>query len=576
MALYVALFAIMPSWQSAALAYAIVSFVSLVLVGGAVVSQVAKVGWRAASGAILGVSAIAMLSLVWLHAYVGAFFYILVPVAHSGSLTMSLVGLLATKRLLERWSFLLATALFILSAACMLSDKLFFGSFFAPLVGALVVVFMLQPGRGRRCLTVLAIAGLGCAVGDIASRVLFSNWLLREPDFPIASISLPLLREMSRDGYVQVELILAAIVAIVPLALRRRDSTDWFWWAVGASTMVGFFILLPFLYADQTATRYMQPVWWWAVVVLTSVAVRTSLRITLLGTGAVVTLWAVGLSLAGHDLADPGVILAARSPIAECLRPLREKDLIHAGIAQYWLARPIEVASDWTIQVEQVVDIGRVFVWGNNPTYYNVDLLEENKPTLFDFVVMKNLSPSDMLGRFGQPDEVINCPETEVWLYHTPGGIRTRIGSIGLANQREGILTDAACFASRDFITHSGLLPETGLAVPDGAFPHDITTWGPYVRLRAGTWLFRFVYRLDGSAPGIRDWDLAADQGQTVLQAGSLSPGGPERMTKDVLVTVTRDTSPIELRTMLQPTDHIQIESLSVARAGLSAPACQG
>ena len=573
LALYVTLFAVLPSWQSVAFAYALVSYLGMTLIGGAIVGQISGRGWRWGSGGFLAASAFALLLEAELKPGTGALFLIFIPIVHSGPFTLSLAGLLLGMRFLQQPSRWVGLALFLIALLGIVSDKLFFGSFFMPLAAGTIAWFASKRSNGPRLLSIVAITALGCALGEGLDKLLFSTGLTRMGDFPInVAAQLHLVGQMLQDTSVRVSLVIGAVVALAPLTWWRRDALLSFWWAAGAVTALGFLGLYPLLYADITATRYVQPVWWWGVIVLTSGILRFAPLVATAAAGSLVALTLAVLMILGRNLMHPSMVLNYQSPITTCLAPWHERGMIHAGIAQYWEARPIEVSSDWRLQVEQVVDDGRIFIWGSNPFYYTHDLSHPTQAPTFDFIVMRDLVSADITARFGKPDQVIECPGTEVWIYDMPGGFGRLIGNMKLVNERYGVLVGPACFRSRDFTTRAGPLQPDGITVPETAVPHDIDVWGPYVRLRAGSWLLHFVYRLDVVGPAIRDWDVGVDGGRVVLQAGHLEAGGPARVVKDITLTVDRDTSPLELRSMLQPGDRFQIESFGVSPVGISNP----
>lgn len=576
LALYGGLFAVVPNWRWAAFAYAILSYVGLVLAGGAVVGQMAGVGWRRGAAGLLAVSAAGLLLQVGTGAAVGALFYVFVPVVHSGSFILSLAALLMVRRGLTRPSAGWAAATAVVTALGMLSDKLFFGSFLVPMGAGAIAWAVLRGGSAVPVLLRVLPAAFGCGIGDGLGTVLFTRWLLREPDMPIEPhVQLALLGAMAQDHYVWLAVGAAGTVVALPWLWARREPGLAFWWAAGSVTVIGFLGLLPLLYADVYATRYVQPVWWWGVMVLTAGLLRLAPRWAIPAAGALAALGAAILVPGGHDLAHPGAVLAAGSPVAACLAPLEAQGLIHAGIAHYWDARRIEAMSGWQLQVEPVINGGRIFVWGNNLSDYLHDRSDPAKPPLFDFIIMDRLVAADVRGRFGTPDRVIPCPGTDVWVYAAPGGFGRLIGLIGVAGEREGILDRSACFTARDFKTHAGPLPPGGTTVPDAAVPHDYAAWGPYVPLRAGAWSLRLTYRLDGDGTADRDWDIAIDGGNTVLKAGRLDRGGAGRMVQTVDFAVPHDTSPLEIHLMLQPGDRFQVESVGIKRQGMPAETCE-
>ena len=571
--LYVAITALRPSLRAAAMAYGAVSYVATVLLAGAVVGRMAGSTWRRGSSVFLAISAIALLLEMAAENSTGTLFYIFIPINHAGSVWFSLAGLLLARRVMQRPSPLLAAALGALAALGMLSDQLFFGSFAAPLVAAAAAAAWRTPWPNvRRCAGVAAIGVLGCAAGALLDHGLFAAVLVRQPDI---GIDLPQqarrFGDLLRQPNLRATALLAAAVAVLPAAWRRSRELA-FWWAAGTVTVAGFLALLPLLYFDITSARYVQPVRWWAVIVLASAVLRAAPALAVPAAGVSAALLCLVMAARGQDLLQPSKLLY-RPAVAECLQSWASRGLLHAGIAPYWQARVIEAATNWQLQVEQVVDAGQVLVWGNNPYYYTHDKKDPAKPALFDFVVIGSLDPSSIRARFGKPDQVLPCPGSDVWVYQAPGGIGRSIGRLDLAAAGGGLLDGPACFGPLDFVTVAGPVSPDGVTIPPTAPPHGISTYGPYVRLRAGQWRLRLAYRLDGPGSGAK-WDVAANGGHTLLQSGPLPPGGTAQMVRDIDLTVERDTPSVELRTYLQPGDVFHIDGLAISRAGSPGQNC--
>lgn len=572
---YVGLSALVPSWQAATFAYAVLAYVALVVVGGAVVGLVSGRGWRWGAAAFLVASALALLWETAARGGRGALLYVFVPVNHAGSMTLSLVGLLLGAWLLAgrpRWGF---AALFLVSALGALSDKLFVGSCLVPLVAG-TAAWLWRGGLGRRrAAGVIAAAGLGCAVGIALDHVIFADGLVRQPDIPINLHHQRLmLAALLQDSSVALSVAAAVVVAALPLLWVRRDAGLAFWWAAGTATAAGFLGLLPLLYADLSATRYVQPVWWWLVIVVASGALRAAPRLMLGASAALVLASLVTQVGEGRTLLRPGLVLAARSPVASCLVPLHEAGVIHAGIAGYWDAREIEASSNWRLQLEQVSTNAQIFIWGNNSTYYTHDRFDPARKPLFDYVVVRDLTPNTVLARFGKPDRVIPCPGADVWTYALPGGIGPMIGKIGMADERNEVMNRGACFGPRDFATGTGVLWPEGLTVPLTAPGQAFAAWGPYVAIRAGSWRLRLLYRLTEAGTGPRDWDVVIEDGTKILGIGPLPAEGTAQRVQDVTVTARQDTTSLEIRLKLQPGDHLEIDSLTIWPASGEEPRC--
>ena len=533
---YVALSGVFPAWRMTAVAYAAVSFLGLVAALGAVVAQLARCRLAEATGWVLALSIAAMgADIVWFGS-MHPTLLIFTPDIHSGPLVLAFAGLLMVAAWLERPWIGWEAGLFVLSAAGTLSDRLFVGTFVLPALAGLALLVLSRSLVWRRGLRVAIVLAVGCLVGTRIDHTLFEHVLMRQGDVPLGSLGRHLGLLMRSPTLGRVVAIEAVLVGMAALGWRWF-GTGVFWVGAFLAMTGGHLALYAALYTDDALLRYVQPVFWWGVVWVAAGAVRVPWRAAAYA--------AAGLAVAvllrvenGRAAPIPG-LLAWQLPLAACLREAHGAGRLHEGLAGYWLARPIEVATDWTMQVDQITGDGRVLVWGNNRFRYNHSRADAGQAPLTDFIVMDQLDAAAIRARFGPPVALLQCPGSEVWMYGA--SVHDRVGGIRTADQRNpAVLTDL-CLDPRDFRTD------------------DSGTRGPFLTLGAGQWRIRVRYRSE--TPG--RWDAFGNIDH-VYAAGDLP--AEQQGLLEAAVELPKAVQGFDLR--FSPAQGFALASVSLMREG--------
>lgn len=426
----VLLSAVIPSWRVVMLLYAVLSYASLVILGGYVAACLSgRAVWEGAA-AFLALSAAALLADLALFQQTGIFTFIISPVIHSGSFVLALAGLCLGRRAAQRPTALSGALLLGFTLLGVLSDRVFAGSFAIPYCAATIGgALAARSGLAVRNALIAALAVVaGVVLGLLADRVLFSTVLTRESDAGLR-LDWRHLADLLRDIRVDLSLAWAAVVVFTPVIWRRRDGEVLFWWTAGSVTVAGFLGLLPLIYGNHHSGRYMQPVWWWGLIVLTASLLRYRRRLPVLAGAATSVLAFAAMAATGRSSPALSNVLHVEDALASCIEPFVRSGVLHAGAAGFWTARATEAASNWKLQIEQVRSDGSAYLWGNNPLYYKVRKDDPTQAVLIDYVILDRKAGADWLngpeirGRFGAPNHVIECPENEVWAYSQPGGL---------------------------------------------------------------------------------------------------------------------------------------------------------
>ena len=112
----------------------------------------------------------------------------------------------------------------------------------------------------------------------------------------------------------------------------------------------------------------------------------------------------IGLSLgvaALHAWSIPA--LAWRQPIESCLSRLLPVSDRNAGLADYWLARPMTLSSNFRLQVQPINNEGQPSLWGNDPYWFTHSITSPSQVPTYSFIVMAQLSPTAIAARFEWP-----------------------------------------------------------------------------------------------------------------------------------------------------------------------------
>jgi hypothetical protein len=119
---------------------------------------------------------------------------------------------------------------------------------------------------------------------------------------------------------------------------------------------------------------------------------------------------AAGLSARGPHIPR---LLAWNTPLAACLKQTG----MQGGLADYWLARETSAASDWQVQVDPIDSIGEARVWGANRSWFTHDIHDASRRPSYRFIVLDRLRVDRIALVYGQPDRVMVCGSSTVWLY---------------------------------------------------------------------------------------------------------------------------------------------------------------
>ena len=541
-AAYVALSGLFPAWRMAAIAYAATSYLGLVAALGAIVAAIARRPLLPATAWVLALSIAAMAADILWFGSMHPTLLVFSPDVHSGPLILAFAALLLVAARIRRPALYLDIGLFTLAALGTLSDRLFVGTFVLPAAAGVALLVLARQLPWRQGLRIVLTLAIGCIVGTRLDHALFAQILLRQADVPLGSPRRHLLLLLGSPTLIPVVALETLLIAIAVIAWRRLGA-GLFWVGAFLAMTGGHLALYAALYTDDALLRYVQPVFWWAVIWIAAAATRLLWQ----PASGLAAATAMAALLAVETARAPPFpkMLAWQLPLAACLRDAHAAGRLHDGLAEYWVARPIEVAADWQLQVDQITADGGVFLWGNNRFWYTHARNDPAHPPTTDFIVMDRLQPAAIQERFGPPASTLPCPGSDIWIY--PAGIHDSVGGILTAAQRDPAVTHDLCLRPRDFRTDAN-----GLR-------------GPFLTLAPGRWRMRLHYRLD--TPG--HWDAFGNIDH-IYAAGDL-PTAPTG-TLDTTFDLPKAVQGFDFR--FTPAQGMTLATLSLTRDGSTQDPC--
>ncbi len=401
--------------------------------------------WRQA----LGAAASGVLLLVAAHldkAYEWRGTHIASPGSHVGIIPVGIALVALAVRLLRRGPRALPVLAFLaLGALGAFSDKLLLVQFLAPLGATLVLLACCRVVGVKPLAGMLGLIG-GVALLSSALRVVFTRfgfYLLRIEDgflAPAKLADLPALLGQLWGGVVGQPLMAVFVVlylpvgaAVVAVWLRRpADGPERRGILAGVlPLLLGPPCILAVLFAAGLSQR--GEIWRYMLPCYLLPLLLTGWLLGLLpGRGARlgwVVIPAVAVLVAVGRLADRGPELAAVKleppypPLAQALdRLVRQRGPLR-GLAEFWVARPLQFLTRERVVVAPFDACGLPYFHASNPARYLADDPRDTTVPPYRFVIVKpdfrmeDPGPELVSLLYGLPQERIPAGEHEIWLY---------------------------------------------------------------------------------------------------------------------------------------------------------------
>ena len=69
------------------------------------------------------------------------------------------------------------------------------------------------------------------------------------------------------------------------------------------------------------------------------------------------------------------------------------------------------------MQIATITDSGEAYYWNNNRYWYEDSWTNPGNKPQFQFIFMRSLNQQAIIKRYGQPDRIEPCNESEIWWY---------------------------------------------------------------------------------------------------------------------------------------------------------------
>lgn len=118
-------------------------------------------------------------------------------------------------------------------------------------------------------------------------------------------------------------------------------------------------------------------------------------------------------------------------PATEILPPPNYMACFHrnaiAGLAGYWESKPIILFSHRKVQIATVTDTGEPYYWNNNRYWYEDSWIKPGNKPQFQFIFMRSLKTEKILHKYGQPDRIESCADSEIWWYNNSKQVYSKL-----------------------------------------------------------------------------------------------------------------------------------------------------
>jgi hypothetical protein len=362
----------------------------------------------------------------------------LIPNFHGGPLLAALASACLICRLIERWRHSEAIALYFIASFAILSDRLTWAEFVAPAIIALIFVGSLFSSTRLRVLLLLCLSAASLFTAHILElHVNHAGFPPYDPAYVFADLSVAAPRFWRTTTIFFQGHMISLICILVPAvflcvypfyaAARGKNNTTnvristfiWLYTTLAATISCIAMILLSAVDGSIASYRYDQLLFFMGVPFLTAAALcrkPISLGMRYFLPGAVILFACIHIGVRTTLL--PGSV-TWRPKYADCLDTLRVRLGVHAGLATYWIARPLMLASNWKIQVLQGSDKdASPNTWENDRVSYTTTFAGPYHASTPRFILMDGFDSFGVSKRYGAPDSIIPCDTSTIWIYN--------------------------------------------------------------------------------------------------------------------------------------------------------------
>jgi len=368
----------------------------------------------------------------------------LYPTYHSGPLLAALASVGLICLLLERrrdgQTAALYLVLYFVATLAMLSDRLTWANYLAPVIIALILIGTFFSSTRLQVFSLLILSAISFFTAHILEfHVNHVRFLPYNPAtlFSDALELAPRFWKLNAMFFQWHMLNLACILIpmffffLYPFRFIAREERNvenirrnvFIWLYMCLSAAISFCAMI-IIYADDKrilSYRYDQLLFFMGVPFITAIALRSkpwSLGMRYYLPGAVALFACVHIGASTTIL--PGSV-TWRPQYAGCLDALRARLGLQAGLANYWNARQLKIASNWRLQVLDGADFdASPHLFQNDPLLYKDIFVGPYLAPSPRFILMDGFKPIDVADRYGKPDRIEPCDGSEIWIYNDP------------------------------------------------------------------------------------------------------------------------------------------------------------
>jgi hypothetical protein len=107
-------------------------------------------------------------------------------------------------------------------------------------------------------------------------------------------------------------------------------------------------------------------------------------------------------------------------------------DQPQAGLAGYWQSKTLIAFSQRKIQIATIKEQGEPATWNNNRYWYTNSWAKPGNLPEFQFILMKSLDQNAIATRYGKPDKIEACTDSEIWRYNDSQALYSNLMKDGL------------------------------------------------------------------------------------------------------------------------------------------------
>jgi hypothetical protein len=107
-------------------------------------------------------------------------------------------------------------------------------------------------------------------------------------------------------------------------------------------------------------------------------------------------------------------------------------DQPQAGLAGYWQSKTLIAFSQRKIQIATINEQGEPSTWNNNRYWYTDSWAKPGSLPEFKFIFMRSLDQKAIATRYGKPDRIEACTDSEIWRYNDPQALYSHLMKHGL------------------------------------------------------------------------------------------------------------------------------------------------